>query len=302
MTSKLRARPPEQTAKGHVKGLIFGATGVGKTWFATAFPAPYYIDTEGGANKGRYQARLKAAGGAYAGQADGALDFDFILEEMRTLATEPHPYKTLVIDSVTKVYQTNIARESERLDDKDVFGASKKKPIACMRRLVSWLERLDMNVWFIAHEAAEWGEVKGQRTEIGKIPDVWEKLAYELDLTLHFQRHGRSAKALRTASVWKTRLEAFPDGDRIVLEDNGSELGYAEFAVRYGKEAIEAVPKTVKLANDAQVSEILQLLTVLNVPAGDIEKTLTKAGAENWNELTQDQAVATIAWLRKKVQ
>ena len=132
--SKLKAKAPEEVQPGKTKGLIFGASGVGKTFFTLAFPAPYYIDTEGGADLRHYQERLKKAGGVYMGQEDGALDFAAIIEQIQALATEKHPYKTLIIDSITKVYQTAIANEAERLGDKDAFGASKKPAIGCCCR------------------------------------------------------------------------------------------------------------------------------------------------------------------------
>ena len=159
--SKLKAKEPGIAEPGKTKGLIFGASGVGKTWFTLSFPAPYYIDTEGGADLKHYQERLKTAKGAYMGVDEGALDFTAVIEQMQALATEKHPFKTLIIDSVTKLYQTAIANESERIIDsgkKDEFGASKKPAIRQMRRLVNWATKLDMNIWFVAHEIPEWGE------------------------------------------------------------------------------------------------------------------------------------------------
>ncbi len=65
MTSRLKAHDPATVPPGKTKALIFGKSGVGKTWFATAFPVPYLIDTEHGAALAHYKERLKAAGGAY---------------------------------------------------------------------------------------------------------------------------------------------------------------------------------------------------------------------------------------------
>lgn len=290
--TKLKAKKPELTKPGKTKGVIFGASGVGKTWFTLSFPAPYYIDTEGGADLKHYQERLAKAGGVYLGPEDGALDFDFIIEQIKALSTEKHSYKTLIIDSVTKVYQTAIAAEQERLGDKDAFGASKKPAVAAMRRLINWISRLDMNVWFVAHETAEWGinARTEQREEIGKVPDAWEKLLYELDLGLWAKRVGES----RVAYVKKSRLIGFPDGDCFPLE-------YADFAERYGKDFIEADTTTIILATADQVGEIQRLLSVVKVTEADIEKVMTKAGAESWHELTTEQADSTINWLKKKL-
>ena len=290
--TKLKAKTPGETAPGHIKQLLFGPSGVGKTWFALSFPKPYYIDTEGGADLAHYQKRLAAAGGVYMGPQDGTLDFDTVIGQMTALATEKHDYRTLIIDSVTKLYQTCIANEAERLGDKDAFGASKKPAVANMRRMIAWAMKLDMNVLFVAHETNEWGlnPKSGQREEIGKLPDIFDKLIYELDLTLHLQKRGPQ----RVAIVRKSRLTGFPEGDAFPLE-------YAEFAARYGKDFIEAESKPIVLATPEQVAEITRLLDVVKLAEGEFEKLLTKASAESINELNEDQAAKTLAWLTKKI-
>lgn len=293
--SKLKAKAPESVEPGKTKGLIFGASGVGKTFFTLDFPTPYYIDTEGGADLRHYQEKLKKAGGVYMGQEDGALDFATIIEQIQLLATEKHPYKTLIIDSITKVYQTAIANESERITSsgkKDEFGASKKPAIAWMRRLVNWVTKLDLNVWFVAHEIPEWGEINGQRSEIGKLPDVWDKLVYELDIGLRVIRRGSTYPAV--AIVHKSRLLGFPQAETFPLE-------YSVFAERYGKNYIEGTTKTITLAAPEQVAEIVRLVDLLKVTPEDIEKVLTKAGADKWEELSDKQADEMIARLTKKM-
>jgi len=290
--SKLKAKPPEEVTPGKTKGMIFGASGVGKTWFTLTFPNPYYLDTEGGADLAHYQDRLKKSGGAYLGPKDGTLGFDFVIEQMQALATEKHQYKTLIVDSITKLYQTAIANEAERLGDKDAFGASKKPAIAGMRRLVNWAMKLDMNIWFVAHDTAEWGvdSKTGQRTEIGRIPDVWDKLIYELHLTLQAVKRGPA----RIAIVKKSRLLGFPDLENFPLE-------YADFAKRYGKDYIESETHQIVFATTEQVGEIARLLSVVKVTESEIEKVWTKAGVESWNELSTEQAASTVTWLKKKI-
>lgn len=289
--SKLKAKAPELTNPGHAKIMIFGASGVGKTWLALDFPDLYYIDPEGGAKLKHYQEKLKAGGGMYLGVEDGALNFSFLIDQIKALATEKHGYKTVVIDSITKVFQTCIADEVERLGDKDAFGASKKPAVANMRRLVSAIMRLDMNVIFLAHDTAEWGVDKnGVRTEVGRVADCWDKLIYELDLTLQATKQGAS----RYATVTKSRLSGFPDRERFPLE-------YADFASRYGKDFIEAKPVPIVLATPEQVKEIERLLSIVRIPDEEIEKWHKKAKAESFTDYNTDQAAAAIAHLAGKV-
>ena len=153
------------------------------------------MDTEGGANLSHYTEKLAAKGGAYFGPDEGSLDFEAVLAEIKLLATEQHQFKTLVIDSVSKLFNTAIAQEAERLGDKNAFGADKKPAVSYMRRLVSWLTRLPMNVLLIAQEKAEWGMVNGQREEIGATFDAWDKLEFELHLALHITKQGPNRMA-----------------------------------------------------------------------------------------------------------
>lgn len=288
---KLKAKDPETVKPGKIKMMVFSKSGVGKTWLSMDFPKPFYVDSEGGARLGHYQNKLKMAGGGYFGVEDGALDFPTILEQVQALATEKHPYQTLAFGSITKLFQTAIASEAERLGEKDAFGASKKPAIAFMRRLVNWIMRLDMNVLFEAHEVPEWGinPKTGQREEVGQQPDTWDKLIYELDLTLRLEKRGNS----RIVVVRKSRLLGFPEGEMFPLE-------YSEVGRRYGKDFIEAPTSQIILATPEQVEEIKKLLEVVKVDPKDIEKIFSKANANSWEEFTTEHARVTINWLKKK--
>lgn len=272
--------------------LTYGKSGVGKTWLSMDFPSPYYIDVEGGARLAHYQRKLSESNGVYFGVEDGAMDFDTVIQQVEALATERHEYKTLAFGSITKLYQSAIAQEQHRLGERDQFGASKKPAIAAMRRLVNWIHRLDMNVLFEAHETVEWGQnlKTGQREEIGNAPDVWDKLVYELDLTLRIDKRG----PLRICQIRKSRLVGFPEGDSFPCE-------YGEFATRYGKDFIEAQTTPIVLATESQAAEINRLLSVISIPEKEIEAILNRAKAEKISELSYEHANAMIKWLKKKV-
>lgn len=288
--SKLKARPPETVKQGKIKAVMFGASGVGKTTLALNFPVPFYFDVEGGAKGPQYRELLKKSGGGYMGPEDGTLSFDTLIEQMQALATEKHPYKTLIVDSLTKLFQTTIAQEAERLGAKDAFGASKKPAVAAMRRLVMWSTRLDMNIWYVCHETAEWGMVNGQRTEVGRVPDVWDKLVYELDLGIQAVKRGPS----RLAIVTKSRLTNFPDGQNFPLE-------YSEFAARAGKESIEAGAEAIIMALPEQIADVKRLLEIVKVDEVAIQKDFDKLGITSWEEMTSDQITTRINALKKKL-
>jgi len=263
--------------------LLAGKPGVGKTWFALDFPSVAYMDTEGGADLQHYTDKLERAGGQYLGPSDGTLDPAFVLGQVKALASEQHGFKTLVIDSISKLFNVIVSQEAERLGDKDAFGASKKPAVAFMRSLVSWVNRLDMNVLFIAHEKATWiGDKQGPPTF-----DCWEKLEYELHLYLHAERRAKD----RVAIVKKTRLTGFPEGDVFPLD-------YPAFSTRYGKDLIEAEVHTVALATEEQVAEFAKLTAALKLSPEAISKALSLRGVEAFEDLEQLAAVEVLGKLR----
>lgn len=288
--SKLKAVEPKQAEPSKPKILIYGKPGVGKTWTSLDFPKVYYMDTEGGADLQHYTDKLVASGGMYFGPEQGSLDFETVIGQFQALATEDHGFKTVVIDSISKLFNTAVSDEAEKLGDKDAFGASKKPAIAYMRRLVNWINRVDMTVILVSHEKPEWGvDNKGNRTEIGTTFDCWDKLEYELHLCLNIIKAGPN----RTAKIRKSRLIGFPDGESL-------KWSYADFAERYGKDAIEKQGKHIVLASDAQLKEITNLLSVVKLRDGLEEKWLKAANAETWPEVEQDKIQAVINEIKNK--
>lgn len=290
--TKLKAKDPKSAEPSKPKIVLFGPSGVGKTWFALSFPKVYYIASEDGASRSHYTDRLKASGGVYLGTEDGALDFETVIGELKTLATEKHEYKTLVIDSITKLFNEAVSREAERLGAANAFGADKKPAIAYMRRLVSAIARLDMNVLLVAHEKSEWGiDGNGQRAEIGKVPDCWDKLIYELDLAFQARKRG----SLRECVTKKSRLVGFNEGETFKME-------FADFSMRYGKDIIENESKPINLANAEQVGEILRLVDLLKIDEATIQKWHEKANAESFAEYASEIASKVIDSLNAKLK
>lgn len=294
LKSKLRAVEPKAAGPSKPKILVFGKPGVGKTWTALDFPSCYYIDTEGGADLPHYTERLERAGGVYLGPEQGGADFATIIEQVRALTTERHPYRTLVVDSISKVFALEIAREAERMQragDKDAFGASKKPAVAYMRALVAAIMRLDMNVVFIAHEIEEWGKnERGEREAVGATFDAWPKLEYELHLALHIVRQG----SRRMARVRKTRLTGFPDGDAFPWS-------YDEFANRYGRYVIEREAAPIVPAAPEQVAEAERLLGVVKMPDDWLARGLAAYGVESLAELDASKISNLIAKLQERL-
>lgn len=293
MASKLKGIDPKQAKPGKAKVLIFGDSGVGKTWGSLDFPTPYYIDTEGGASQPQYTDKLQKSGGVYVGVEQGSQDFDEVLEQVKALATEKHQFKTVIFDSITKLFALEVARENERLlnsGKKDEFGSSKKPAVRYMQRLVAWISRMDMNCVLLAHGKAEWGKnSNGEREEIGKTYDCWDKLIFELDLTLEIFRAG----AKRMARVKKSRLSGFPDGDVFPWS-------YAEFAKRFGEESIDSEVKAITLPTDEQLTTLYGLMQQRKTDEKEKEKWLNAAGVSDFEEMESEKVEKLIQHLKDK--
>src|SRR6476659_1734832 len=90
----LRARKPEAVTK-RLKLFMFGPAGVGKTTAAIQFPNSYVIDCERGTEN--YDKLITASGSA----VYQTNDMNEVLQEVKSLLTEKHEYRTLVIDPIT---------------------------------------------------------------------------------------------------------------------------------------------------------------------------------------------------------
>lgn len=291
MARALRGTDPKAAKPSKPKILIYGKPGVGKTWTSLDFPSVYYIDCEGGANLSHYTDRLKAAGGAYLGPSDGANDFGVVTDEIVTLATTQHRYRTLVIDSYSKIFNTAVAAEHQRMEEsgrdmEKTFGAEKKVAINSTRRWLRWFEKLDLNVILICHERDLWKDGK----TIGTTFDGWDKLEYELHLCLHIVKQGASRKA----RVTKTRLEQFPDATTF-------DWSYAEFSKRFGQDVIEASAVPFVPASGEQVTKLKTLIDVLKVDADTVAKWKEKAGVDELEDMDADTIQKCIDHLTAKL-
>ena len=139
--------------------------------------------------------------------------------------------------------------------------------------------------------------VGSERKEIGKAPDIYEKLIYELDLTIQVRAHNATR---RDALVYKTRLTGFPHNESIILQD-GSDKGYEAIAERYGRDFIEAENHAITLATPEQVARIKILFEALNLTDDQISKGLSRKNAENIADLSAADAQTIIDDIQAKL-
>lgn len=287
----LRGKKPV-VEKGRPKVLFFGEAGAGKTYTSIHFPAPYYIDTEEGIKYEQYVDIINKQNGLQF----KTKSIDEIYEEVRALLTEKHPYKTLIIDSISKIYNNlaiecaqDLARkEGNKNPDGTAFGGHLRKAQNKLKPLFLLIERLDMNVILIAHSKSKWSN----NESIGNTFDFYDKLSYDLDLTLEIKLMGKS---YRTATVVKSRIPGFE-----MLEF--FDFSYDNFCQKYGKQFIEKDVKLEELASAEQITELERLIEIHNIDEKITGKWLVKAKASSFKEMETTKIQACIDLLDKKGQ
>src|SRR3954470_6189892 len=198
----LRARKPEAVTK-RLKLFMFGPAGVGKTTAAIQFPKSYIIDCEKGAEN--YDKLITASQSVIF----QTTDIHEVIAEVKSLLTEKHDYRTLVIDPITTIYNDLLEKCEVQVGSE--WGRHYTAANKVMKRLANLIMALDMNVVITAHAKKEYG---ANLTVIGQTFDGWKQLDYWFDLVVELSRQRREKKAGgkdgavsagRQAKVVKTR-------------------------------------------------------------------------------------------------
>jgi hypothetical protein len=287
----MRGKDPKKAKPQKPKMAVFGSAGIGKSWFASDFPKAYFIDAEGGCNLPHYTDKLKKAGALYVGPEDGAGDPDVVIQEAKEASTVKHDRLTWILDSYSYLWNAMLMKEYQRLVDKGqdpegFFGRDKKPAIAFTRKLLSWVDKMDVNAILICHSKDEWKDGKVVR----QIFDGYEKMEYALNLVFHASKQGNR----RVAKTVKSRFEQFPEGEIF-------DLSYSVFEERLGEDALTATPKMIKLATPDQVAALTALIETVRVDQDTCDKWLDKAQVDNWSEMDAESIQKCIDYLTAKL-
>lgn len=276
----LRAKKPEAVTK-RLKLFMFGPAGVGKTTACIQFPRSYIIDAERGSEN--YDKLIAESGSV----VFPTTDMQEVIAEVKSLLTEPHEYRTLVIDPITTLYNDLLDKCELKVGSEfgRHYGAANKD----MKRLANLIMSLDMNVVITAHSKKEYGT---NLAVLGQTFDGWKQLDYWFDLVVELNKRAKK----RVAKVVKTRLAGFPDEDVF-------EWSYDAIKDRYDSATLERQAKTVALATPDQVTEIKSLLEIVKLPDGTTEKWFTKASVEpgQWDDMPSDVLVKCIDYVRNRL-
>jgi ribosomal protein S24E len=279
--SKLRGVKPEKVEK-RLKALFYGSSGVGKTTASIAFPRPYLIDTEKGSTNDQYVKTISKNGGVVFHTSD----FDEVLQEVKTLLTEKHEFKTLIIDPLTILYNDLLDKASLQVGTefgKHYLVANKK-----IKQLLSLLLKMDLNIILTCHAKNEYGP---NMSLMGTTYDGYKKLDYLFDLVFEIQKRGKE----RVGLIKKSRIESFPDAEQFPFS-------YDEIASRYGKEILEKDAVPIQLAEMSQVLELMKLVDLLKIPEETTAKWLKKANSESFEDMPYEDIDKCIGFLKAKIQ
>ena len=277
----LRAIKPEAVPQ-RMKALFYGPAGVGKSTASIQFPKPYWIDTEGSADKPQYVKLIKEQEGV----VFQTQDFDELMTEVKSLLTVKHEYKTLIIDSLTILYNDLVNKAEIKVGNE--FGKHYNEANKRVKHLLNLLLRLDMNVIITSHAKNEYGN---NMVVLGQTFDCYKKLDYLFDLVFEIQKRGQN----RVGIIRKSRIETFPDGEQFPFS-------YDEIAKRYGREVLERHAVIQELASPEQVAEIKRLLDLMKIPEETSQKWLDKSNSEKFEEMPRDSIQKCINHLKSQVQ
>lgn len=272
----LRAKKPT-TVRTRLKALFYGVYGCGKTTASINFPAPYFIDTEGGSEQPQYLETLEKNGGVIF----QTVDFNELLTEIKSLMTEEHSYKTLIVDPITPIYHY-LLQENEALHGTEYakhYVETRKQ----FRGLMHLLTRLDMNVIFTAHVRQDFDSRED-------IPDCEKRLPYLFDLILQLQSQPNG----NIAYVKKSRLQA-------IEQHSSFEFSYKKLESLCPTLQLDKTSTPENLATTEQIQELKHLFSVLHIDPIVIEKGLEKANSPALEFLAEDKTVLWIDSLKRRL-
>lgn len=271
VASKVEKRP---------KMFFWGESGAGKTTLALKFPSPVVIDMERGSE-------------AYGDDkffVTHTTDPDVVMERVEWLRLNKHPFKTLVIDSITVYWEALQHKWSEIFLRRNKTSKGFKfeyydfqpKDWMQMRDEYQHLMRtvlsLDMNVVVTAHSKTLYADGDFMK-KVGDTFDSQKKSPYLFDITMQLTYDPVTDK--HWSLVTKER------GNPRKLPTQRFETSYEPFAKAFGstinKEAVPFVPPT-----SAQVEELWRLCREFGLSESQAAARFETYGSQDPAELSAE--------------
>ena len=272
----LKGKKPEPQEK-RLKIFIYGPAGVGKTIASLQFPNAYVIDCEKGTD--HYTETICKANSAVL----QTLLPGEVKAEIRELIVTKHPYKTLIIDPITQVYNAiqeewrnkyGIQAKKEGKNELEdygmgIWGKIKKDYKAIQRMLLT----IDMNVIITAHQKDVYGN---NFSKLGTTFDSAKGDDYFFDLIFQIVKKGDKRMAITIKERAEIGKNKFPET---------FEWSYENFTKYYGKEIIEKESTPVEMADKNTVGRVKNMVNLLRLDDGIVDKWFQKAEVDAWDDM-----------------
>lgn len=290
--SELKAKKPDVTQK-RLKMFLYGPPASGKTTNLIQFPNNYIVDMEHGTDN--YAKTIIDSNSAVL----HTVNPDEISEQLQLLLTTKHEYKTVSIDPVTHLYNaeqekwtrvfTQYAANEKAAALQDFGPRYWGRVKSAMKSIDRKLLALDMNVILTSHQKDVYGS---NMNKLGVSFDAIKGIDYLFDYVFRLEKVDGKYLAFtmkERAEVGKAR---FPEQ---------FEWSYANFQKFYGADILEREAKPVEMATPADVQKLKELLEIVKVDDETVQRWLTKADADTFDEFNKDQITKCINFLKDKL-
>lgn len=192
----------------NVFGILYGSTGVGKTWQASTFDDVLYINVERGDRSIRHTDITGIT-------VRDIIDFGKILAALKDdIEKGDNKFKTLFIDSATDLYkqalkkETKIAHDANSKQDADVPSQREYLKVGSkIDRIINFAKELKLDVIFTALEDITQDEQKIETTMPAMSPFVRNSFFQYSDFVLHMATDRDNHRTFRTANASRIRAK-----------------------------------------------------------------------------------------------
>lgn len=263
-----------------LKLFLWGDVGVGKTTLALHFPKPVVIDLEGGTD---------LYGDSFHFDVLRASTADEVMNAAQWLLTQPHEYRTLVVDPITVYWDAlqkkwsdiflrrNKGSKGYKFEFYDLQPRDWLTIKSEFKDFVRTLISLDMNVIVTARQKIQYADGALMRA-IGETFDGEKSLPYLFDTIVRLYR---DEKGRFMGEVIKDRSNKLPTGQ--------FECSFAVFEQLFGK-SLTRKAQPLSLATDAQKQQISNYILRFAMAPEVVAQRLAVYGADSLDELTEDNA------------